>query len=595
MQASSTVRLDCAVDGDPKPQIYWQFNFGNDFPAARERRMHVMPEDDAFFIVQAKASDQGVYTCTADNPAGIIRANATVQVCEYIESAPFIFRCWENLLDQMSNVQSNLIYLSIVEAPAFVKPMENKEVLIGESSVLECMKTGSPSPTLRWYKEGPGATEFTQIEPTDRHFFTAEDQLLIIVKTTEADAGTYKCEMENKIDKISATMKLLVRSVADSNRGGQMVNVDEMTCIVIITVVCCAVGTSIIWVVIIYQTRKETSCTNLMSSNGGTGGMGPAISNDTGFVKVTNPMAANTTSTLMIGDGGTLMKSDMPQSHSLRTATINGRGVTRSASRSSVGGFDDTLFRKYPGLMPADDEMPGGRNPIHPGYHHRHPAAADSDDDEHVHDDEALLGTAYFGINGPCFHQPRKRSHDINSSDSNVTSPSITKDNSLMRSRDCVDTTTITTNTDDCDLNDKRALTAIPKTTNSSLSMASSCESIPPLPYNASNDMTNGSNSTGTPCNNSLSSGSVSSSATATPPLTTFQVDREHQQNLLNQQRVPLLTSNNNSPARSIYRDKSASPVAPPLIQPKVHVPIPPRKPNIQTNKLNELVATLNK
>lgn len=86
VQASSTVRLDCAVDGDPKPQIYWQFNFGNDFPAARERRMHVMPQDDAFFIVQTKASDQGVYTCTAENPAGIIRANATVQVCKYFAS-----------------------------------------------------------------------------------------------------------------------------------------------------------------------------------------------------------------------------------------------------------------------------------------------------------------------------------------------------------------------------------------------------------------------------------------------------------------------------------------------------------------------------
>lgn len=84
VQASSTVRLDCAVDGDPKPQIYWQFNFGNDFPAARERRMLVMPQDDAFFIVQTKATDQGVYTCTAENPAGIIRANATVQVCTYI-------------------------------------------------------------------------------------------------------------------------------------------------------------------------------------------------------------------------------------------------------------------------------------------------------------------------------------------------------------------------------------------------------------------------------------------------------------------------------------------------------------------------------
>lgn len=474
-----------------------------------------------------------------------------------------------------------------VEAPAFVKPMENKEVLIGESSVLECMKSGSPSPTLRWYKEGPGAMEFTQIESTDRHFFTAEDQLLIVVKTTDADGGTYKCEMENKMGKISATMKLLVRSASDSGRGGQMVNVDEMTCIVIITVVCCAVGTSIVWVVIIYQTRKESSCTNLMSSNGGPSGMGSAISNDLNFQKATNVLAANTTSTLLIEDGNGVK---MEPQHPLRTATIsNGRGVTRSASssnnsRSSVGAYDD-MYRKYPSAA-IDDDDSNGRNLLHPSHHHRH-ATNESDDDENVHDDEALLGTAYFGVNGPCYHQPRKKSHDINSSDSNVTSPSITKDSLLMRSRDCVDTATITTNTEDCELDEKCPVSSISnartKTANS-LS-TSSCESISPLPYSASNDMVNG--------NNSLSSGSVSSSATATPPLSTFQVDREHQQNLLNQQRVPLLT-NNHSPSRQMYR-KSGSPVSSLLIQPKVHVPIPPRKPNIQTNKLNELVATLNK
>lgn len=81
-RSSNTVRLDCAADGDPKPQIYWQFNFGNDFPAARERRMLVMPGDEAFFITKAKLSDQGVYTCTAENPAGVIKANATVEICK---------------------------------------------------------------------------------------------------------------------------------------------------------------------------------------------------------------------------------------------------------------------------------------------------------------------------------------------------------------------------------------------------------------------------------------------------------------------------------------------------------------------------------
>lgn len=480
-----------------------------------------------------------------------------------------------------------------MEAPAFVKPMENKEVLIGESSVLECMKSGSPSPTLRWYRVGAVESAFTQIEMTDRHFFTAEDQLLIIVKTTENDAGIYKCEMENKMGKISATMKLTVRTTLD----GQVVNVDEMTCIVIITVVCCAVGTSIIWVVIIYQTRKESSCSNLMGSGGSGSGNNSNINNEPKFEKSNNAIAATTTSMLLISDVSGIKPE--PQ-HPLRTATIsNGRGVIRSTSisnnsRSSVGPYDD-MFRKYPSSMgvggggittTTDDDLSNRQTK----RQHSLNMSNESDDDDNVHDGEALLGTAYFGLNGPCYRQPRKKSgSDINSSDSNVTSPSITKDSLLMRSRDCIDTATITTNTEDCELDEKCPISSISNgklIKSNSLSTSSSCDSIPPLPYSASHELNNGM-----PCNNSLSSGSVSS---ATPPLTTFQVvDREHQQNLLNQQRMPLLT--NNSPSRQIYRDKSSSPVSPSALnQPKVHVPIPPRKPNIQTNKLNELVATLN-
>lgn len=99
--SESTVRLDCAVSGDPKPLMYWQFNMGNDFPAARERRMHVMPGDEAFFIMHAKLSDQGVYTCTAVNSAGVIKANATVVIRKFeifpvhlnpIITSIFIFR-----------------------------------------------------------------------------------------------------------------------------------------------------------------------------------------------------------------------------------------------------------------------------------------------------------------------------------------------------------------------------------------------------------------------------------------------------------------------------------------------------------------------
>lgn len=80
IRAGAMARLECAAGGHPAPQIAWQKDGGTDFPAARERRMHVMPEDDVFFIVDVKIEDIGVYSCTAQNSAGSVSANATLTV-----------------------------------------------------------------------------------------------------------------------------------------------------------------------------------------------------------------------------------------------------------------------------------------------------------------------------------------------------------------------------------------------------------------------------------------------------------------------------------------------------------------------------------
>lgn len=129
-------------------------------------------------------------------------------------------------------------------------------MIAGKSSVIECMASGSPKPTLSWLKDGE------PIEVTERHFFAAEDQLLIIVDTTDSDAGTYACTMQNELGSRKGIMQLKVKAAT----APTVVNSDEMTGIVIITVVCCAVGTSIVWVVIIYQTKKGRGCTNYPAS-----------------------------------------------------------------------------------------------------------------------------------------------------------------------------------------------------------------------------------------------------------------------------------------------------------------------------------------
>ena len=40
----------------------------------------MMPTDDVLFIVDVKTADSGVYSCTAQNLAGLIVANATLTI-----------------------------------------------------------------------------------------------------------------------------------------------------------------------------------------------------------------------------------------------------------------------------------------------------------------------------------------------------------------------------------------------------------------------------------------------------------------------------------------------------------------------------------
>lgn len=213
--AGRTARLECSAEGHPSPQIAWQKDGGNDFPAARERRMHMMPSDPVLFIIDdVKSADTGVYSCTAQNLAGVIVANASI---------------------------------TIFEEPSFVKPMENRVISVGSSIVLECMASGSPRPKLLWRKDG------VPLLATERHFFTADDQLLIIVNTVLSDAGNYECEINNTLGKAVGVSRLTISPVSSP-----VVIQTNVLSIVIVAVVSCVVGTSIVWVIIMYQSRRRS-------------------------------------------------------------------------------------------------------------------------------------------------------------------------------------------------------------------------------------------------------------------------------------------------------------------------------------------------
>lgn len=236
IRAGAMARLECAAVGHPAPQIAWQKDGGTDFPAARERRMHVMPEDDVFFIVDVKIEDIGVYSCTAQNSAGSISANAT---------------------------------LTVLETPSFLRPLLDRTVTKGETAVLQCIAGGSPPPKLNWTKDD------SPLVVTERHFFAAGNQLLIIVDSDVSDAGKYTCEMSNTLGTERGHVRLSVipTPTCDSPQMTAPALADDgwaTVGVVIIAVVCCVVGTSLVWVIIIYHTRRrneDCSITNTDETN----------------------------------------------------------------------------------------------------------------------------------------------------------------------------------------------------------------------------------------------------------------------------------------------------------------------------------------
>ncbi|MEJ1277277.1 leucine-rich repeats and immunoglobulin-like domains 1 [Cricetulus griseus] len=236
IRAGAMARLECAAVGHPAPQIAWQKDGGTDFPAARERRMHVMPEDDVFFIVDVKIEDIGVYSCTAQNSAGSVSANAT---------------------------------LTVLETPSFLRPLLDRTVTKGETAVLQCIAGGSPPPRLNWTKDD------SPLVVTERHFFAAGNQLLIIVDSDVSDAGKYTCEMSNTLGTERGNMRLsVIPSPTCDSPHMTAPSLDDdgwaTVGVVIIAVVCCVVGTSLVWVVIIYHTRRrneDCSITNTDETN----------------------------------------------------------------------------------------------------------------------------------------------------------------------------------------------------------------------------------------------------------------------------------------------------------------------------------------
>lgn len=335
--------------------------------------------------------------------------------------------------------------------------------MIGEYTILECLNSGPTLSDIRWFKNSQPilATE-------SRYLLTKENQLLIIVKTAEEDAGLYTCELENTLGIEKSLIQLKVRSEAVASNEVDNYSHDEITAIIIITVVCCAIGTSIVWIVIIYQTKKDNGCGPDESERNDGDGTDNHLSKDAMLKSVNVSM---------------IPKGDEKTVHAMRTATISRcHGVLRSNSGSSCGhsslGVSDDIFRRY------KDDCSMSNAPLQPKN------GTDTEEDDANNDHEALLGTNNFFDRYP-------KATKCSDNDSFVVQM---MDDGVDGNSHSNDTSAGNTTTAECgDFDDGQHSSTKTKT---STSLSSSCHSIPALPLNSSHEF----DLNRSQCNDSLAS-----------------------------------------------------------------------------------------
>ncbi|XP_074600204.1 protein sax-3-like [Brevipalpus obovatus] len=178
---SSTVELQCKVDGDPVPTVSW-IKLNDTLPSAvfTGSQRHQITSDNSLRIRNVTMEDAGSYVCEAENSGGRSLATALLMVHFY-----------PRLHISHTSVDTSI----------------NDDVRIG------CRVTGSPLPIVFWTHEGWNETIMLINGSYDDNIRITSEGSLIISKVEKANQGHYTCSAVSPIGSVMARTSISVTAI----------------------------------------------------------------------------------------------------------------------------------------------------------------------------------------------------------------------------------------------------------------------------------------------------------------------------------------------------------------------------------------------
>ncbi|XP_046779308.1 hemicentin-1 isoform X20 [Gallus gallus] len=156
---NNPLSLYCETDAVPPPVLTW---YKDGYPLNSSDKVLILPGGRVFQIPRARAEDAGRYMCAAVNEAGEDSIHYNVHVL-----LPPSIRGADGDLPEEVNVLGNKV------------------------AVMDCVTSGSPSPSITWEKDGHLLAE------DNKHSFLSNGRRLQILNSQVTDTGRYVCVVEN--------------------------------------------------------------------------------------------------------------------------------------------------------------------------------------------------------------------------------------------------------------------------------------------------------------------------------------------------------------------------------------------------------------